>query len=231
MTGLALLAVLPAAAGRILSEPGTQTVPVGDVLGLCAPAPDFSTADGARAAVVAQHDLLTRVALAHDLVPVRPGAVFSSRARIAQYLTTAHADLARRLARVEGKLELVVSVRTTVAAPVPVPSPGLDGVAYLRARRATAADPGACRAGSGTAAHLLADILAACGTGLAAVGRPSSDPHEAEATLLVPRTQLAAVLRTVGAVASARPGGADVTVRGPWPCYVFSAAEVCHAAS
>lgn len=230
MTDLALLAVLPFGASRFLSEPGTVPVPVGDLLGLCAPAPDFTTAEGARVAVAAQHALLTRVALAHDLVPVRPGAIFSNSGRVAEHLHAARGDLAARLARIAGCLELVLSVRAVPGAPMPPESPGLDGLAYLRARRPVAAPPASDRVESAAAAQILSDVVAACGPGQTALGRSSADPDEAEATLLVPRARLAAVLSAIAAAEASRSREAQVGVRGPWPCYVFSATEVCHAA-
>jgi hypothetical protein len=228
MTVLALQAVLPAAAIRTLGEPGAVLVAADDLVGLCVPAPDFTTAEGARAAVLAQHDLLVRVALAHDLVPVRPGAVFTDRARVARHLSDGARAHRARLDRIAGCLELSVSARVAAEpAPLPASTPS-DGIAYLRARRS----PPSAADGNDRSVRFLSDTLAACAPGLSFLPQPATDPTVAAAALLVPRDRLAAVMSALGrAGEAAATGRAAITLHGPWPCYVFTTAEVRDAAS
>jgi hypothetical protein len=228
MTRLALLAVLQGEAARTLGEPGTVQVPVAGLLGLCMPAPDLSTAEAARGAVLAQHDRLVRVALAHDLVPVRPGAVFSGRGAVAAAISAQSAAHRAHLDRIAGSVEvtLLVDVPTQVVARTEAVAAG--GVAYLRARR-----PLAPPAASPTAEQLLADALAAVAMPLPVREQAEHGEGPASATVLVPRRQVATFLAMVGRWADtvATPVGAQVRTLGPWPCYTFATTEVDHAQS
>lgn len=229
MTRLALIAVLPAAAKRTLAEPGTTRVPAAGLLGLCVPAPDLATAETARRAVLAQHDRLVRIALAHDLVPVRSGAVFSGPAAVAAELVGRAATYRAYLDRVSGALELTLSVGAPAAVVPPTPPPGgAEGLAYLRARRPRVAGEGALAAD-----RLLADALVAGAPGLPVQSSSAPGAAEAAATVLVPRPRISAVLAGLGRWAAevATPAGATVRLLGPWPCYAFTTEEVGHAAS
>lgn len=230
MTLLALIAVLSDAAGRTLAEPGTTLVPVAGLLGLCIPAPDLSTVEGARCAILDQHDRLVRVALAHDLVPVRSGALFSGRQAVATTLGAQAGMYRAYLDRVSGALEVTLSVATPAAARSQTSSGAAEGLAYLRARRPRPAidtSPGAER--------LLAEALAVVAAGLSAqvLSGPGTDGAAATATILVPRARIAAVLSSLARWTDdvAAPAGARVRIQGPWPCYSFTTAEVSHADS
>jgi hypothetical protein len=228
MTPLALIAVLPAAAGRTLDEPGATCVPAAGLIGLCVPAPDLATAETARLAILAQHDRLVRIALAHDLVPVRSGAVFSGPVAVAAELVRRAATYRAHLGRVSGALELTVSVSAPAGVGPQTAPGGAEGLAYLRARR-----PRPSAVSSPAADHLLADALAAGAVGLPAQSPSAQGLAEAAATILVPRHRIAAVLAALGRWSAevATPAGATVRLLGPWPCYTFTTAEVVHAAT
>ncbi|MCU0906390.1 MAG: GvpL/GvpF family gas vesicle protein [Rhodobacteraceae bacterium] len=231
MTPLALIAVLAATAERTLGEPGTTVVPAAGLLGLCIPAPDLATADAARQAVLCQHERLVRVALAHDLVPVRSGAVFSGVAAVAAALGAQAAIYRTHLERVSGALELTLSI----VAPAPrVAAPGLqgpsgaDGISYLRTRR-----PRPAIDQSQATDRLLADAIATVAPGLPVCLQPAQADGAAAATILVPRLRIAAVLSALERWTDevAVVSGARVRLLGPWPCYAFTTLEVSHAVS
>lgn len=225
MTALALLAILPAAAARSLGEPGTIQVPAGELVGLCGPAPDFSTAQAARQAVLAQHERLVRLSQAHDLVPVRPGAVFSDAAGVARHLRDGTAHYQRLLAGIAGCVEVAIMVRIQPApAEVPVQARATTegGLAYLRARRASARPSGLSSSGNPTS--LLSEMLAVRAAGLRVSRQAADVPGTAAATVLVPRARLPDLLAGVGRTAAAAQD-AEISADGPWPCYIFTAEE------
>lgn len=226
MTALALLAILPAATARSLGEPGTIRVPAADLVGLCGPAPDFSTAETARRAVLAQHERLVRLAKAHDLVPVRPGAVFADATGVARHLREEAARYRGLLSRVAGCVEVAITVRIGQGpADEPESATAESGLAYLRARglRARAAVPPS----TARAVSVLAHTLATCAAGLPVAHPGAQPPGHASATLLVPRPRLPDLLAQIWRTAAAT-SGLSIGVEGPWPCYIFTAEESSH---
>ncbi|MEM0986762.1 MAG: GvpL/GvpF family gas vesicle protein [Pseudomonadota bacterium] len=202
---------------------------------LTASADDTVFSDPARVESIAlgHNRLLTILAEAVDVAPVRLGAVYGSRKAAETMLSQSEAAILARLDAVTGAVEYSAVLRAlqTPASPKPAPSaptatPGEagSGRAYLRAKGQRKRQVRDRKAAIETALERVAERLAPSARRLKAVTQPKLGPDGplCEFAILQDRTLPDAFLEAIADAKSlAEAAGLQLTVSGPWPPYAF----------
>jgi hypothetical protein len=185
-----------------------ETVQIGPLTAVVGPAGGEEQED------LVRHGLLVQelVESADAVLPVRFGERFADAAALAAAVADRADELERRLAAVEGCVELTVRVARACERELP---PAVDGGAYLRSRlRAVTADS--------AAAHDLHALLVGRARD-AVVAEPGVSQLLHDACYLIDRTEVDEFARSVETYASAHPE-LSLVCTGPWAPASFAGA-------
>lgn len=229
MTRLFLHGVVAGAVPEPRDVPNHLRVASGDLTALATPVPgEMQEAETAFQLALCHHRLLSAYALRHDVLPVRLGTAFSSVSGLSVALARERKAFKTGMERLAGRVEYLLRVRPGPDAPKPsMPNEPADAAATGRdflARKRAARDGARARAAARSAfARDLADHLARAVVACRPMPSPGADDLARHA-LLVERDAEAELLRLAEALGhEADTHALSLALRGPGPCYAFSA--------
>lgn len=230
MTPLLLHGIVARTVPEPLSAPKHLRIAAGALSALATPVPDgMEDADRSLQAALRHHELLSAYALRFDVLPVRFGAAFAGTSGLAAALARERKAFQSGLARLKGRVEYLLWVRPgqdTAPNPVAPTKPveaSVTGRGFLARKRAARDDARTRAAGRLAFANGVPESLDRAG--IACQPMPPRGRDElARYALLIDRSAEADLLclaKALGRVADAL--GLSVGLRGPGPCYAFSA--------
>ncbi len=193
--------------------------------------------DDVPAIAAAHHRILAALAGAHDVAPVRLGAICADPVALARAVQDQAPALAATLARIAGAGEYIIQVlddraksaraqpasaAPSTSRPAPPPAPG--GRAYLTARRAHRdARRTAITAVETVCSTLSAELEAIARVHQVTPRRPNYPERKLDMAILLPKAdepRLAAIL--AAHLPQAEAAGLRLKASGPWPAYSFA---------
>jgi hypothetical protein len=183
-------------------DPPLRAVRCDGLTALCAPA-EPPEREPTPDALWRHEEVVEALMEERDLLPVRFGTLVSDEDAAARAVAERRDELAARLDRVRGAVELAVRVRPRERDEAPVPSTGVD---YMRAK--------ARRVEAAGLLHEPLDFLAR-----ASVVQPGSELLRA--AYLVDREAVDGFVSLVERLQTAHPQ-LDLICTGPWPPYSFA---------
>jgi Gas vesicle synthesis protein GvpL/GvpF len=188
----------------------------------------FADPESAAGIALQHHALLTKLAVSHDLAPIRLGAIYADGEAVKAMLRESSVDFCAALKRIAGAAEFAMKLTPSGEAAISEnPDPAISGRSYLQRRADQAA---AQRNRTEQARQVASDAFQAVSSvalehAFAPPRRNAQADQEKrllDAALLVERSQTvrfeAAVL---AAQAIAEKAGYRLTVTGPLPPYSF----------
>ena len=197
-------------------------LPFGDLAAVLSPEPESEGDDAARTLALAErhHAILSGIAEAADILPVRLGAAFADADTAARALAEM-ADLFRaRLDVCADAVELALVVEDLGAPPAP-PAAAAGGKDYLKARAAALSEARSRPARVAAALEALEADLTPLSR--ARVRRPPAPPRALDLAWLVQRCAISTVSNRIRQWEDRLAAlGLAASLRGPWPVYSFA---------
>jgi len=206
--------------------PAHMLLPLGPFAAIVSEYPDDDPANSTEEATLtnwamAHHTLLTCYTAKGDLLPMRPGAVFTGPTQLLATLDTQKPDLLEKFRQLKGLREYLIEAHLMAFDSAKSPDTQ-TGTAHLRARRAARN----LRHNIGTARNDLLRNVAGRLDDIAMQVTPLGACHADRPfrrAVLVHDMQTAALRALAQDMdAPARDLGLDLVISGPWPAYSFN---------